>query len=63
MLDIQQHAVQLDKLHISGPKRAWLAKTMVYEGTDEVRSGVAGLLQAREDMVEVVNTDTEDEEE
>lgn len=47
LLCIQQHALQLEELHISGAGRGWLGKTKVYEGADRVRSGVARLLQAR----------------
>jgi hypothetical protein len=50
LLCIQQHALQLDKLQISGTDRNWLGKSRVYKGTTRVRLGVARLLRAREKM-------------
>jgi hypothetical protein len=54
MLCIQQHCFRLDRLRIGGGnKRRWLSKSMLYEGSTEVRLGVAELLQARKDMYEI----------
>jgi hypothetical protein len=52
LLSIQQHALQLDKLHIEGNARMFFQGTVEYECTTNVRMGVAGLLQFGEDMAE-----------
>lgn len=50
LLRIQQHALQLDYLHINGSKRTWMEDAVEYKGTESVRLGLEKLLRARDDF-------------
>jgi hypothetical protein len=53
LLSIQQHALQLDELQISGTDREWMGDSVMYKGVIGVRSGVIELLQIREEMIQI----------
>jgi hypothetical protein len=57
LLCIQQYALRLDKLQISGTGREWLGGSVVYNGIAGVRLGVIELLQVREEMVRIYQTE------
>jgi hypothetical protein len=46
LLSIQQHALQLGRLHIGSTYYAWMKNTLVYQGITEVRLGIEGCIQA-----------------
>jgi len=55
LLSIQQHTLKLEELDISGTRRSWLKDAAPHKGITNVRSGIAKLLQNREDMLRIQN--------